>query len=93
MFEDRSNIANLEGRIQTCNGCEIHHIVPLSKGGKSEWDNLILLCPNCHKMADNGVIDVETLKSKHKPLESSSEMIEHYKMEHRSSLVKKAMQK
>ncbi len=27
---------------------EIHHIVELSEGGKTEFDNLIVLCPNCH---------------------------------------------
>lgn len=27
---------------------EIHHIEELSEGGKTEFDNLIVLCPNCH---------------------------------------------
>jgi len=27
---------------------EIHHIQELSKGGKTEYDNLIVLCSNCH---------------------------------------------
>jgi len=27
---------------------EIHHIKELSEGGKTEFDNLIVLCPNCH---------------------------------------------
>lgn len=31
--------------------CEIHHIIPKSKGGTSSPNNLIVLCPNCHKLA------------------------------------------
>lgn len=27
---------------------EIHHIEELSDGGKTEYENLIVLCPNCH---------------------------------------------
>ncbi len=27
---------------------EIHHIEELGEGGKTEYDNLIVLCPNCH---------------------------------------------
>jgi predicted HNH restriction endonuclease len=29
---------------------EIHHIIPLSKGGEDTMDNLLLLCPNCHQL-------------------------------------------
>ena len=43
-------------------GNEIHHIVPIDDGGESDWDNLILLCPNHHKMANLGVITPEELK-------------------------------
>lgn len=28
---------------------EIHHITPISMGGKNIHTNLILLCPDCHK--------------------------------------------
>lgn len=28
---------------------EIHHILPLSEGGDNNWDNLSVLCPNCHR--------------------------------------------
>lgn len=27
---------------------EINHITELAEGGKTEYDNLIVLCPNCH---------------------------------------------
>ncbi len=28
--------------------CEIHHIIFMEKGGPTEYENLIVLCPNCH---------------------------------------------
>jgi predicted restriction endonuclease len=37
-------------------GCEIHHIIPVSEGGKDVFQNCILLCPNHHKEADLGII-------------------------------------
>jgi hypothetical protein len=40
----------------TCQGCQIkidrfhiHHIVPKKQGGQDFYDNLITLCPKCHK--------------------------------------------
>lgn len=30
--------------------CDIHHIVPKSKGGTNDMDNLICVCPNCHRL-------------------------------------------
>lgn len=29
---------------------QVHHIIPVSEGGDNEQENLILLCPNCHKI-------------------------------------------
>ena len=29
---------------------EVHHFVPLSRGGRTELSNLGLLCENCHKL-------------------------------------------
>jgi len=43
-------------------GCQFHHIVPISEGGTSDEENLILLCPNCHKKAHSGLITTEELK-------------------------------
>ena len=43
-------------------GCEIHHIFPVKDGGTNDYDNLILLCPNCHKEAHAGVLEVKRLK-------------------------------
>lgn len=30
---------------------EIHHILPLKDGGDNSLDNLVPLCPNCHRLA------------------------------------------
>ena len=50
------------GKHQYSYGNEIHHIVPVSKGGDEQFDNLILLCPNHHKQAGFGVITQSELK-------------------------------
>lgn len=36
--------------------CDIHHILPQSKGGTDDHSNLTLLCPNCHRMAHAGLL-------------------------------------
>ena len=40
--------------IHTCRQIEveIHHIVPWSKCQEHKYENLIALCPNCHKMVE-----------------------------------------
>ena len=30
--------------------CDIHHVIPRSKGGNNDLDNLIVVCPNCHRI-------------------------------------------
>jgi len=41
---------------------EVHHINPRSEGGSNDPKNLIVLCPNCHNKADNGVVSRSKLK-------------------------------
>lgn len=41
---------------------ERHHIKPFSLGGEHNLHNLILLCPNHHRMAHQKKIDIEELK-------------------------------
>lgn len=41
---------------------DIHHIKPRSDGGPNTPSNLIVLCPNCHRKADNGLISQSKLK-------------------------------
>ena len=40
---------------------DIHHIVPWETCQKHEFDNLIALCPNCHRRADRD-IDRKSIK-------------------------------
>jgi len=41
---------------------DYHHINPIREGGSDELDNLALLCPNHHRLADRGKIDINELK-------------------------------
>lgn len=50
--------------IPTCRHIEvdIHHIIPWEQCQKHEYENLIALCPNCHRRADRGEIDRKALR-------------------------------
>lgn len=41
---------------------DVHHIKPREEGGSNKTSNLIVLCPNCHRKADSGVISRSKLK-------------------------------
>lgn len=41
---------------------DTHHIKPRAEGGPNEPENLIVLCPNCHRKADNGMISRSKLR-------------------------------
>lgn len=41
------------GKKLTTKTMTVEHVIPLSKGGKNELDNLIALCPDCNKMKGN----------------------------------------
>ena len=44
-------------------GCVVHHIIPVSEGGKSDpKTNAAVLCPNCHAYAHNGLLTIRGLK-------------------------------
>ena len=51
-----------------CANCEwkessrdVHHIVPSCFGGKNQLNNLITLCPNCHRMAHRNLLSKDKL--------------------------------
>jgi HNH endonuclease len=50
--------------IPTCRYIEVdvHHIVPWAQCQAHEYDNLIALCPNCHRRANRGEIDRKSLR-------------------------------
>lgn len=52
-------IHNSKCAIQNCTfniALEIHHLRPVRLGGDDVVENLILLCPNHHAMADRGLL-------------------------------------
>jgi hypothetical protein len=50
--------------IHTCRhpAVDIHHIDPWSQVRRHSYENLIALCPNCHRRADRGEIDRLSLR-------------------------------
>ena len=43
---------------------DVHHIKPRKEGGSNDRNNLIVLCPNCHRKADNEMISRSKLRYK-----------------------------
>jgi hypothetical protein len=41
--------------------CDTHHILAKANGGPMSLDNGVILCPNCHRLADKGLISTEEL--------------------------------
>lgn len=50
--------------IPTCRYIEVdaHHIIPWEQCKKHEYENLIALCPNCHRRTEKGEIDRKSLR-------------------------------
>lgn len=42
---------------------DMHHLDPVSNGGPDDPNNLIALCPNCHRRHHNKEIPIESLKA------------------------------
>ena len=40
---------------------DVHHITPVCEGGKNEIENLITLCPNCHRLAHRNLLSKDKL--------------------------------
>lgn len=58
----RCQFPGCDATIPSRNGnlyCEVAHILPVAKGGHSVRINLLVLCPNHHKMFDHGVLAIE----------------------------------
>ena len=51
--------------IHTCRhvDVDVHHIVPWAQRPEHRFDNLIALCPNCHRRAEKGDIDRKSLRA------------------------------
>lgn len=41
---------------------DVHHITPLSEGGTDDFSNLLTVCPNHHRLAHLGIINLEHLR-------------------------------
>lgn len=38
--------------------CDIHHIIPKKQGGSNNNENLIVICPNCHRKVHNKILQI-----------------------------------
>ena len=59
----RTRCKILKRMIQSCSNCgwnksscDLHHIIPRSRGGSNDHTNLTILCPNCHRLAHENKI-------------------------------------
>ena len=43
--------------------CDLHHLVPRRDGGDDTQENLVLLCPNCHRLVGERRITLEGVKT------------------------------
>lgn len=43
---------------------DVHHILPLSKGGPDSFENMICLCPNCHRRFHTGEFELKEIGKK-----------------------------
>ena len=41
--------------------CDVHHILPVCEGGKDEIQNLLTLCPNCHRKVHRNLLSKDYL--------------------------------
>lgn len=67
--EKLKNELYFERANRSCEWCEeridqpdVHHITPRSEGGSNRPNNLIVLCPTCHRRADRGAISRSKLR-------------------------------
>lgn len=57
---------------------DLHHITEVSNGGTNELDNIICVCPNCHRMIHNNLISKDDILNiiKIRTISSSSDNTE-----------------
>jgi predicted restriction endonuclease len=75
----KTNISKVRNKGGKCIVCgfnaviDLHHLIPVSKGGFFEENNLVCLCPNHHEMLHRGLITPDEIltylnESKKNPL-------------------------
>lgn len=60
-------ITKFDGKCAVCGFdeiVEVHHITPRHRGGQDNPENLIVLCPNHHALADKGMLNIKDIHIK-----------------------------
>lgn len=57
---------------------DLHHIIEVSNGGTNELENLISVCPNCHRMIHNNLVSKDDIENviKNRTISSSCDLQE-----------------
>ena len=71
----RQNIFKRDGhRCQYCNTTDdltLDHVMPKSRGGKTNWDNLLTACKRCNSRKGDFTPEEANMKMHHKPFKPS----------------------
>jgi len=60
-FEPKCSLCGWSNGKGIFGGVEVAHIKAVKDGGQNNLENLVVLCPNCHKMFDRGMIPIEII--------------------------------
>ena len=66
--------------------CDTHHVIPLKLGGRDTSDNIMVVCPNCHRkfdLTDVELVDRGISKSVIIPWAKGNEEIEYWHKNHK----------
>ena len=82
LYDNKCQICGNQLQLNGKSYSEAHHIKPLGKfNGPDKFDNLIVVCPNCHVKLDYGAIKIEMDKIKEKKHLIAQEYIDFHNQE------------
>jgi len=58
--------------------CDVHHIISRKNDGTDDYENLIVVCPNCHRLIEKGLLDptsIPTVSDRYRTMSLSDDQI------------------